>query len=462
MLNYVMTIALKLNHCINTYMELLIDKIKRAIKGTKYENKTYVAGGYVRDKIMKQYHQENVTNSHDLDICVESPNGGIHLCQYLSKILHGTTPVIFERFGTAQTVIDGIECEFVMTRKESYDGITRNPEVVFGTIREDVFRRDFTVNSLVQNISTGEIYDYTLSGFKDIKYGIIRTTSDSDVIFEEDPLRIMRAVRFATRFGFVFDEKTYIALYKNSKHLRRISKERIRDEFMKILTCKYVDDALNHLVVLGISNAIDLHELLSSMGIMQNVYHSKDVFGHITDVVCNAKPQPLHRLAALMHDLGKIHTRIVDGDKTHFYDHETVSANIAERFMTELKFSNKDIDLVKTAVQNHMRIKETISDRKVRKIRSELGDEKFEFLLDLCEADRLAHVNADISHISRIRSIIQTEVRSEKPLISGHELIELFGLKQGPDVGAMLSKIKEFQFDNPNITKEEVVLLLKS
>ena len=175
----------------------IVEKIRETIKGTEFENKAFIAGGWVRDKVMGN-------PSKDIDIVVSCDNnGGIRLAQFLSEKLNGTNVVIFERFRTAQIVIDGLDIEFVMTRKEEYDGITRKPVVSFGTIEDDVMRRDLTINSLLFNISTEEILDLTGKGLEDIKNGIVRTTNDPDFIFQQDPLRLMRSIRFAARFDSI-------------------------------------------------------------------------------------------------------------------------------------------------------------------------------------------------------------------------------------------------------------------
>jgi len=438
----------------------ILKKIQTTIKGSKFENKTYVAGGFVRDMVL------GISNK-DIDICVESLNGGVELCRFLSKELNGTNIVIFERFGTAQTVIDNIELEFVMTRKETYsDENGRDPEVVFGTIYDDVFRRDFTINSLLLNITTEEIVDLTGRGLEDLKNGIIRTTSDPNIIFDEDPLRILRAIRFASHFKFTIEEETFKCIKKFASKLSMLSKERVQDEFMKILSTKVSTIfAIPHLVELGLIEHIGLPELTKTIGMEQNAFHSRDVFDHIIDVVRNAKPTSLHHLAALLHDIGKVNVQTVDENRTiHFYEHEKESKKITERFMKELKFSNDDTELVSCAVENHMRITSDISKKKLRKIRFELGDEKFLFLLDLCEADRLSHVDADISHINVAREVqtLEPRITASTLPINGDDVMMLFQLKPSKQVGILLDKVKELVFETPTITKEEVIEELKT
>lgn len=209
-------------------MKIVIEQIKKAIAGTEFAGNTYIAGGYVRDLILN-----NANN--DLDIAVSIPQGGIKLAAFLYSNRISTKPVIFEQFGTALVEINGQKIEFVMTRNESYRKGNRKPTTRPGTLLEDICRRDFTINSLVMDIMTGEILDLTGKGMQDITVKLIRATSDPDFIFHDDPLRILRAVRFANRLGFKIEETTALAMRNDSYELITISWERIRDEFIKIL-----------------------------------------------------------------------------------------------------------------------------------------------------------------------------------------------------------------------------------
>lgn len=433
----------------------LIEKLRQTIKGTKFENKAFIAGGFVRDM------QLGIDNK-DIDICVELPNGGIELAEFLTKELNGTNVVIFERFGTAQIVVDGMELEFVMTRKETYSENDRNCEVEFGTIQDDVLRRDFTINSMLLNISTGKIIDLC-GGKKDLEAKIIRTTSEPQIIFNEDPLRIIRALRFAAKLGFRIELSTFNAIAELAPRLNLISRERIQEEFMKILGAKHFEMGLKFAMNFGITDIIGLPELRQTQGMTQNKFHTKDVFGHILDVMNNAKPTAMHRLAALLHDIGKVTSRSIDEDgSVHFFAHEIHSKKISDRFMKDLKFSNDDVDLIGSAVVNHMRISSDISSKKIRQIRSQLGDNKFEFLLDLCEADRLAHVDKSIEHIKAAREIKESEVNitPSNLLVNGNDIQTLFRIKPGPIVGELLTIVSNMMFENPNVTRDEIISVL--
>jgi len=209
-------------------MKSVIDKIKKAIRNTEFDGNTFIAGGYVRDLILKN-------ENNDLDIAVSLPQGGINLAEFLHKNKIASKPVVFEQFGTAIAIIGKHKIEFVMTRNESYRKGNRKPSTSPGTLKEDIYRRDFTINSLIMDIMTDEILDITGKGIKDLENKIIRATSDPDFIFHDDPLRILRAIRFSNRLDFKIESITAQAMKRDSFELTSISWERKRDEFIKIL-----------------------------------------------------------------------------------------------------------------------------------------------------------------------------------------------------------------------------------
>lgn len=212
--------------------EEIVSMLKCLIKDTKFENHTYTVGGCERDRILGN-------EIKDIDIVVDLPRGGIELAEYLYEnedLVHA--PVIYENFGTVMfRLIDfpDIELEAVHTRKETYRGDSRNPETAFGTIEEDCQRRDFTVNAIYRNVSTGTLHDFNGNSRKDLLNKEIKACGDPDVIFNEDSLRILRAFRFADRLGFKLDGLTFLGMNKHCDRLSIISQERITDEFSKIL-----------------------------------------------------------------------------------------------------------------------------------------------------------------------------------------------------------------------------------
>ena len=300
-------------------------------------------------------------------------------------------------------------------------------------------------------------------GANDIDKKLLKTTSDPNIIFTQDPLRIMRCVRFASRFGFEIEENTLDCVKKFASALNNISRERIQDELMKILASDGFLYGICLCVSLDIFKNIGLPEINNAVGMTQNAYHYADVYGHTLEVVKNAKPTALHRLSALLHDIGKTVTKSIGDDGVvHFYNHEIESDIISRRFMTDLKFSNVDIDFVCTSVVNHMRISSTITDKKIRQIRSELGNEHFAFLLDLCEADRLSCVDKNASYIERARTLSEKEVvvtKSNLPL-SGSDLMSMFNLKPGKIIGELIKIETDILCEVPNISKDNLIVEL--
>mgnify|MGYP000546930598 FL=1 len=251
-----------------------------------------------------------------------------------SSDLYGTAMFKFKQF-------PGEEIECVMTRGEKYeDKESRNPVTVFADINEDAIRRDLTINALYYNVSTSEILDL-VGGQEDIKNHIIRTTNKNpDIVFDDDPLRILREIRFATRYGWEIEKKTYESMKKYSKRLKIITKERIQAEFNKILMSENAVMGINMLHDIGAMTFI-VPEFEKCYGLTQNRFHFGDVAEHtlaVLDYHCKHFDADLtERLACFLHDIGKIMTRSVKDGKIHFYDHEYVGAEMAGDILRELK-----------------------------------------------------------------------------------------------------------------------------
>ena len=334
--------------------------IKDEIRGTRFDGRIYVVGGSVRDMVMKRPIK-------DIDLVVDMENGGIEFAQFcMERGLLTHDVVLFERYGVAMFKFrdfpeDEIEC--VMTRGEKYpDRNSRNPETVFAGIEEDCIRRDLTINALYYNISTGEIVDM-VGGLKDIENKVIRTTNEnSDIVFDDDALRVMRVVRFATRYGWEIESKTYESMKRYVDRLEIISKERINDEFSKILLSDNASMGIRTLCDIGAMKYI-IPEVDEMIGMEQNAYHFGDVFEHTMALLdYDAKhfdnPDVAIKLALLLHDVGKIKTKSVGNDgRVHFYDHEFVGGDMITDILKRLKYDNKTIETVKFLVKNHMRTK---------------------------------------------------------------------------------------------------------
>jgi putative nucleotidyltransferase with HDIG domain len=323
-------------------------------------------------------------------------------------------------------------------------------------------RRDLTINSLLLNITTGEVLDLTGKGISDIKEGIIRTTNEPNFIFQQDPLRLMRAIRFSCRFGFPIDCDTFNAIIMNAPALNKISKERIQEEFMKILGSK---TPVKGIQLLMSTNLIDqfLPEVQACVGVTQNKFHTKDVLGHIFDVIENSEPTAMHRLAALLHDIAKPACRTEDEGEVHFFEHHIKSADIAKKFMTDLKFSGDQIDLVFTVIREHMLFMDEKSRNKrvVRRWRMKLGEEKMNFLLDLMKADIKSCVDSRSEWVEEIRNMVIIE----KPIIvlpvNGDDIMTLFSLKPGPKVKELKDKVIDWVCEDPTLTRDQIIDKLK-
>ena len=444
-------------------MKEVINKLKQAVKNTKFENHTFLVGGFVRDQLMER-------TSDDIDIVVDLPNGGIELSELLYKKGISSRPVIYRNFGTALTVIDGVNIELVMTRKESYRNNSRKPQVKPATLKEDAQRRDFTINAIYQNLVTEEIFDLTGKGISDIKDKIIRTVIDADKVFNEDPLRMLRAVKFAVKLNFLIEESTYLSLKNNAYRLEIISVERIKEEFIKIITSNKPGLGIKMLIDTDLMNYI-IPEFKEILDVPQNKYHNLNVLEHTIKVVENVKPTPILRISALLHDIGKGRTYFKDenGD-IHFHKHEVVGAKMAVKILNRLRFSNKFIKEVEFLIRNHLRTKqygknaELVTDKTIRRLILNSGD-YLEDLLALIDADNKVHAPEysmpnQISNLKmRIKSI---ENKMETMPISGDDIKERFNLKEGKLIGEYLSKAKEKWLENPQISKEELLEYLKS
>jgi len=440
-------------------MKDVIKSIVEAITGTKFENNTYVAGGFVRDKIMGKM-------SNDLDIVVSLPEGGIELARFLYKKGISSRPVIFERFGTAQVVINEHKIEFVMTRNESYTINNRKPIVKSGTIEEDIYRRDFTVNSLIMNMMNSGIRDISGKGMTDIEAKIIRATSNPESIFSEDPLRMLRAIRFAVQLGFSIEEKTLDGIVANAQMLQYISRERIRDELTKILLSPAPAKGIRMMIDYGIMQYV-IPEIVNLKGAAQNKYHDKDVLGHTLMVLQNTPPDIIIRLSTLLHDIAKPQTKTQDEKGIHFYHHEIAGAKLTRKILTNLKFPTETIGKISKLIKNHMRLKafgdelENLSDVAVRRLMLQL-DSELEPLLMLIHADNLSHAkeyslpNQVTNLKKRIASNLK-KINGKKLPVTGRDIMLHFEMSEGQNVGKVLKQAHEIWLKHPLWTKTEIL-----
>lgn len=419
-------------------MNRVIEALRRATEASPYEGRLYLVGGIVRDRLLGNDLDE------DIDIVLEGD--AAQLAQFLHDSgVAGHPPVTYPRFGTAMVTVDGRQVELVGARKESYDRSSRKPSTSPGTLLDDVRRRDFTINTLLQNLHTSEILDLTGVGRADIAEGVIRTPVDPSVTFHDDPLRMLRAIRFAVRLDFRIDPGTYAAIQRLAPRLEIISSERIREEFVKIIMSR---DATRGLEMLRETGLL-LHfapELAAMRGVTQNVYHIYDVWTHTLKTLESIPVQAgiILRLAALLHDVGKVETRSVDEEgNVHFYQHQAVSADIACKIMRELHFPGSQVDEVAFLISMHLRVgeyDEQWSDAAVRRLIRDAGGH-LEDLIMLTRADKAAanpeapsvDLEAFREHLARVRAQLAGR-RITSPL-DGREIMHLLGLHPGPEIG---------------------------
>ncbi|MEJ5251742.1 MAG: HDIG domain-containing metalloprotein [Armatimonadota bacterium] len=416
-----------------------IDLVRRITRGTKWEGNLYLVGGVVRDQILGRPLRPEVDIVTELD--------ALELAHWLHT--QGVTdhlPVTYPRFGTAMVHISGVQFELVTARRESYSADSRKPvQVQPATLREDAFRRDFTVNTLMRNLHTGDLLDLTGMGLNDLQAGLLRTPLDPTVTFEEDPLRAMRAIRFAAQLDFDIEPNTFDAIRKTAHRLAIISKERIRDEFTKLLQAPHAVKGLRLLLETGLLEQF-APELAQMHGVTQNEYHLDDVWEH-TLVALSHLPEDASltlRLATLLHDVGKPVTRTVDeGGRVHFYGHQNVGAQMAGEILRRLRYSNEVVEQVVTLVRLHMRPGEydySWSDAAVRRLIRD-ADGLLKELLTLVRADiaasNLAYPKADIDALeARIELLTSREdVQSLDSPLSGREIMQLLGIPPGKQVG---------------------------
>ena len=463
----------------NIYEETLLE-ISNLIKGSNFENHVFLVGGAVRDLLMGR-------QIHDIDIAVDLENGGIEFSEWLCKEIgaykEGSNPVIFPNFGTSKfnlrTIhkLSKIDIECVQTRKEQYhDPNSRNPSVTFGTITEDAFRRDLTINALYINLSNMTELDPTKMGLKDLNDCILRTPSKADVIYFEDPLRMLRTIRFKSRFGWGIEKETWFGIVKNAFRINTISQERITDEINKILISPRPSLGIRQLYNCGLLDKV-LPEVYNLIGCEQGEQHFGDVFEHTMMALEFTQPSLHNRLGILFHDIEKPNCKTTINGKIHFFSHEYSGALKTKSIMQRMKYSNDDIDAVTMCVKNHMRFKQSgnncPSNKSLRKFMADMKtNENMAMVLDVINADNNAH-KPEYCALSQVNKILSKlielmgEGKEEKVTkvvlpINGHDIMERFNLKKGPKIGNYLEIVKDNYFDNPDITREECFAIIQS
>lgn len=431
-------------------MHPALQAIREAIKGTPFEGDLYLVGGAVRDELLSR------PLKNDFDLVTRGDTSELAMLLFKKKVSR-IAPVTYPRFGTAMVQVEEVEIELVTARRESYDEGSRKPHVEAASYEEDARRRDFTVNTLMRNLDSGELRDPLGVGLADLERKVLRTPLDPEATFHDDPLRMLRAVRFRRQLGFEPAVGLFEAIQKTRQRLEIISFERIRDELVKMLADRTAPEALQDLMDLRLMEII-APEFDAMVGVEQGNFHHLDVWEHSLLVIRNTwsvlegtSPSLTLILGALLHDVGKPPTRSVDvHGRTRFFGHEEVGAKMTEDILRRWKFSERDIEPVARLVRNHMRLgsSPTFTKPAARRVLRDLGDQ-VENLLTLVEADcrslRPGVRQMDMVPIRAQLALVEQETPREslQSPLSGEEIMDFLQIPEGPRVGKYKNLLTE-------------------
>ncbi|HET8910921.1 MAG TPA: HD domain-containing protein [Ktedonobacteraceae bacterium] len=399
----------------------------------------YMVGGTVRDVLL---HRED---TNDADLATDARPDEI------KRLVMPTNPsavvLVGERFGTVRLHYGSDIIEITTFRSESYNPESRKPEVCFGNVLDDdLLRRDFTINAMARNPLTGQLIDL-YGGQQDLEAHLLRAVgNEPDKRFDEDPLRMIRAIRFAAQLDFSIEAETRRSIIRQASKLQKISRERIRDEMNKLLVSHHPAKGLDLLVELGLITWI-IPEVGDLLGVSQNAQktaiHTKDVYAHVLRVVERSSPNLNSRWSALLHDIAKPRTKSVEDGKVHFYGHEDVGAYMARDILKRFHFDRDFIESVSRVVRLHMRVNAYASDwtdGAVRRLMLESNGD-LQTLLDLSRADitsykvdKVSRAAARVAELGERCQMLEEDAKRVplKSPLDGNELMQIFDRGPGP------------------------------
>lgn len=452
----------------------ICDYLRDVTDASQWEGHVYAVGGCCRDELLG-------LPIKDVDLAVDLPGGGIGFAEWLdSKGLTEGKTVMFPMFGTARFTLrrfPGEEIEVVQTRREKYtDRNTRHPETAFGSIKEDAIRRDLTINAIYRDLRTGEYLDVNGTGMDDLRHHLIRTPADPDMTYDDDPVRILRCIRFAARLGWEIAPATYQGMVNNIPRLSIVSAPRMRNELEKMLSGERPEQVLELMRKTGALRVV-MPEICPMFELTQNSLHGGTVWQQTLDTVKGVGGDPVLRMAALLHDIGKVKTRCEKDGRVSFGGHDRVGAAMTKGILRRLKFPRPFSREVEFLVRHHTALKqagadgEKITDEQLRRLQVACRSrERWERLLELIEADNQSYAEGHrlTGQVDAIRRrTADMEARGESMLdfrlpVSLRQVCRMKRVRRGPALRECMDYLWHLACENPSRPAEEYLRLLRA